>query len=190
MKPSRSSSKSAKGFGASRRSDRSGQGGRSPQNSPDLAPSLAPYVRTLPQVIDAMLELGQVTAADCVYDLGCGDGRMLLTAAQQRGVGGLGVDIDPERIQEANAAARELGLSPQIRFQQQDLLSLDLSPATVVMFYLLPQSNLRLRQKLQTELAPGSRILTHSFDMGDWPPTRTAQVSDVINTYNIYLWQV
>jgi len=184
---SKSSANSAKGFGVSQRS---AQTGRSPQSPPEATASLAPYVRSLPLVIDAMLELGQVTAEDCVYDLGCGDGRMLLTAAQRRGVRGLGVDIDPERIKEANAAAHQLGLLSQVRFQQQDLLTLDLSPATVVMFYLLPQSNLKLRQKLQRELAPGSCILTHSFDMGDWPPTGTAQVSDVINTYNIYLWRV
>lgn len=152
--------------------------------------SLAPYVRTLPQVIKAMLELGQVTETDYIYDLGCGDGRILITAAQQYGVKGMGVDLDPERVQEATYAARQLGLVPRIRFQQKDLLKVDLSPATVVTFYLLPESNLRLRQKLQTELAPGSRIITHSFDMGDWLPTRTTQVSDVINTYTIYLWEI
>ncbi len=152
--------------------------------------SLAPYVRTLPQVIDAMLALGKVTQADCVYDLGCGDGRILLTAAQKCGATGLGIDIDPERIQEANATVDHLGLGSRIQFTQQDLLEVDLSPATVVTFYLLPESNLRLREKLQTELAPGSRVITHSFHMGDWRPTRTARVSDVINTYTIYLWEI
>ena len=137
-----------------------------------------------------MLNLGQVTETDCLYDLGCGDGRILITAAQRYGVKGIGVDLDPERIQEANNAARQRGLIPQIRFKCQDLLNVDLSSATVVTFYLLPESNLRLRQKLQKELAPGSRIITHSFDMGDWLPTRTTQVSDVINTYNIYLWEI
>lgn len=137
-----------------------------------------------------MLDLGQVTAADCVYDLGCGDGRILLTAAQQRGAKGLGVDIDAARVKEAKDAARKLKLYPQIRFKQQDMLTLDLSPATVVVLYLLPKTNLQLREKLQAELAPGSRIITHSFDMGDWLPTRTTQVADVINTYPIYLWEV
>lgn len=137
-----------------------------------------------------MLELGDVSDADCVYDLGCGDGRILITAAQQRGVRGLGVDIDPVRVQEANEAAHRLHLHPHIRFEQRDLRTLDLSPATVVTFYLLPQSNLQIRQKLQRELAPGSRVMTHSFDMGDWKPTRTTQVADVINTYTIYLWEI
>lgn len=170
--------KPAKGFGLSQS-----------QRSRRPAQSLAPYVRTLPVVIEAMLELGQVTASDCLYDLGCGDGRILLTAAQQRGVTGLGVDIDAERVQEATDAARRLNLS-NIQFKQQDLLTLDLSPASVVTLYLLPQTHLQLRQKLQTELAPGSRIITHSFDMGDWQPTHMAQVSDVINTYNIYVWEL
>ncbi|MEM7769965.1 MAG: class I SAM-dependent methyltransferase [Cyanobacteria bacterium P01_E01_bin.6] len=152
--------------------------------------NLAPYVRTLPIVIDAMLEAGNVTATDYIYDLGCGDGRILLTAAQRCGARGLGIDLDPERIQEAKAAARQLGLIPHIRFKHQDLLKVDLSTATVVTLYLLPESNLRLRHKLQTELKPGSRIITHSFDMGDWLPTRTAQVSDVINTYTIYVWEI
>ncbi len=164
----------------------------SSQHSSDELPegSLAPYVRTLPVVIDAMLELGQVAAGDRLYDLGCGDGRMLLTAAQKRGAKGVGVDLNADRIYEANAAAQSFGLDAQVQFQQQDLMTVDLSPATVVAFYLLPQSNLLLRNKLQTELAPGSRIITHSFDMGDWQPTRTAQVSDVINTYSIYLWEI
>lgn len=152
--------------------------------------SLAPYVRTLPIVVDAMLEAAKVTEADYVYDLGCGDGRIVLTAAQRYGARGLGVDIDAARIKEAKAAARERGLVPQVRFKHQDLMSVDLSSATVVTLYLLPDSNLRIRQKLQAELQPGSRIITHSFDMGDWQPTRTTQVSDVINTYTIYVWDV
>jgi SAM-dependent methyltransferase len=167
------------------------QPGSSQQSSDGLPEgSIAPYVRTLPVVIDAMLELGQVTAGDRLYDLGCGDGRILLTAAQKLGTHGIGFDLDPDRIDEAIASARSLGLDPQIKFKQQDLLTVDLSPATVVTFYLLPKSNLMLRDKLQSELAPGSRIITHSFDMGDWIPTRTTQVSDVINTYTIYMWEV
>jgi len=175
-----------KGFGGGFGDSSSSRSRRSRQS----VQSLAPYVRTLPIVIDAMLDLGQVTEDDNVYDLGCGDGRILLAAAQQRGAQGLGVDIDAERVKEANDAARHLGLYPRIQFKQQDLLTLDLSPATIVVLYLLPKSNLQLRQKLQTELSPGARIITHSFDMGDWQPTRTTQVADVINTYNIYVWNV
>ncbi|MEB3212234.1 MAG: methyltransferase domain-containing protein [Leptolyngbyaceae bacterium] len=163
---------------------------RPSKRSTQAKQSLAPYVRTLPIVIDAMLEAGHVTENDTVYDLGCGDGRIVLTAAQHFGAKGLGVDIDAERIKEARAIARERGLASRVQFKQQDLMSMDLSPATVVTLYLLPDSNLRLRQKLQTELAPGSRIITHSFDMGDWEPARTAQVADVINTYTIYVWEI
>lgn len=152
--------------------------------------SLAPYVRTLPVVIDTMLELGQVSAGDRLYDLGCGDGRILLTAAQKRGTHGVGFDIDPDRVREANAAAQSLGLEAQIQFKQEDILTVDLSPATVVTLYLLPNSNLLLRDKLQAELTPGSRIITHSFDMGDWLPTRITQVSDIINTYTVYVWEL
>lgn len=150
---------------------------------------LAPYVRTLPRVIEALLDLGQVGPKDRLLDLGCGDGRIVLAAAA-RGAQGIGVDLDPERIREAQAQAETLGLSDQVHFEVQDLLNADLSKATVVSAYLLPQANLKLRHKLQTELRPGSRLLTHSFDMGDWIPTQTAEVADVINRYPLYLWVV
>ncbi len=156
----------------------------------DTTQSLAPYVRTLPIVVDAMLKLARVSADDRVYDLGCGDGRIVIAAAQQYGAHGLGVDLDPDRIHEAKQQARQLGVADRVRFRQQDLLSLNLAPATVVALYLLPNSHLRLRDKLRAELAPGSRIVTHSFDLGDWAPSQTGQVSDVINTYPVYLWEI
>jgi SAM-dependent methyltransferase len=152
--------------------------------------SLAPYVRTLPIIIEAMLELGQVTAEDVLYDLGCGDGRIVLTAAQQKGCRGLGVDIDPKRIEEAHQKAAALELTHLVEFKQQDLLTLDFSPASVVTLYLMPKTNLLLRNRLQSQLSPGSRIITHSFDMGDWPPTRVSTVEEVIKTYKIYCWQI
>lgn len=152
--------------------------------------SVAPYVRTLPIVIEAMLELGQVTDQDYLYDLGCGDGRIVITAAQTKGCRGLGVDIDPTRIEEARQWAENWSLSQRVSFKQQDLLTLDLSKATVVTLYLLPATNLQIRDKLQQELTPGSRVLSHSFDMGDWTPTKTNYVSDVINTYPIFMWEI
>ncbi|MEN9226792.1 MAG: class I SAM-dependent methyltransferase, partial [Thermostichus sp. DRC_bins_24] len=155
---------------------------RSEHQQPE-ATSLAPYVRTLPLVIDAMLELAQVGAEDTLYDLGCGDGRVLIRAAQRFGTPGLGVDIDPERIREARQRAQEAQVQERVQFLQQDLLTVDLSPATVVCCYLLPRSNLLIRDKLRSELQPGARLVTHSFDMGDWLPTATATASDVINTY-------
>ncbi len=185
-------SKPPKSFGQKRNSRGFGPktGDPSFPVQPVLPPGyLAPYVRTLPQVIEALLDLGQVGSGDRLYDLGCGDGRIPLAAAQ-RGAQSVGVDVDPERIQEARARAEELGLTDQVTFEIQDLLTTDLSTATVVTAYLLPAAHLKLRHKLQTELKPGSRVLTHSFDMGDWLPTQTAEVSDVINRYPLYLWVV
>ncbi|MCF2972048.1 methyltransferase domain-containing protein [Synechococcus sp. Nb3U1] len=152
--------------------------------------SLAPYVRTLPLVIDAMLDLARVGAEDTLYDLGCGDGRVLIRAAQRFGTRGVGVDIDPERILEAQQRAQEAQVQDRVQFLEQDLLTVDLSPATVVSCYLLPRSHLLIRDKLRSEVQAGARLITHSFDMGDWIPTTTTTVSDVINTYTIYLWQL
>lgn len=152
--------------------------------------NLAPYVRTMPVVIDAMLKLADLNPADVLYDLGCGDGRILITAAQQYGVSGLGVDLDLACIHTARNQAQDLGLGDRIQFKRQDLLKLDCSAATVVTLYLLPKSNLLLRDKLRRELAPGSRILSHSFDMGDWLPDTETSAADAINTYPIYLWRV
>jgi cyclopropane fatty-acyl-phospholipid synthase-like methyltransferase len=167
---------------------RSGKGfGKLQPTNPE---SLAPYVRTLPKVITALLELGQVTSEDLVYDLGCGDGRVVIQAATTCGARGLGVDIDPERIQEARQSAEEAQVSHLVRFRCQDLMTLDLSHATVVFLYLLPSTHMKLRQKLQTEMRQGSRILTHSFDFDDWQPTAVTTVSDVINTYSLYLWTI
>ncbi len=137
-----------------------------------------------------MLELGQVNEHDYLYDLGCGDGRIVITAAQKYGTRGLGVDSDLDRIQEARQWAENWGLSDRVTFHHQDLLTLDLSPASVVTLYLLPDTHLQLRAKLWEELSPGSRVIAHSFDMGDWSPTRTSHISDVINTYPIYVWEV
>lgn len=159
-------------------------------SQPTQAENLAPYVRTLPAVITALLELGQVTSEDLVYDLGCGDGRVVIQAATTCGARGLGVDIDPERIQEARQSAEEAQVSHLVRFHCQDLMTLDLKHATVIFLYLLPSTNMKLRQKLQTELRQGTRILTHSFDFADWQPNAFTTVSDVINTYSLFLWRI
>lgn len=171
---------SARGFGRSQRSS----------TDLELGVRLAPYVRTLPVVIEAMLQLGQVSPSDWVYDLGCGDGRIVIRAAEGYGARGLGVDLDRERIREARQGARARGVADRVQFKSMDLMQLDLAPATVVTLYLLPDTQLQIRDKLRRELKPGAKILSHSFDLGDWTPTATTQVSDVINTYSIYLWQV
>jgi SAM-dependent methyltransferase len=142
------------------------------------APQLAPYVPTPQEVVDRMLALANVQKSDLVVDLGCGDGRIPVTAARKYGARGLGVDIDPVRIAEANANAKAAGVTHLVEFKLQDALKTDVSNATVVTTYLLSQSNLRVRPLITRQLKPGSRIVTHSFSMGDWAPTKTETFND------------
>lgn len=145
-----------------------------------------PYVPTPQSVVDAMLKLAAVNKDDVVYDLGCGDGRIVITAAKNHGARGIGVDIDPERIKEANANAQKAGVSDRVKFIEQDLFKTDFKEASVVTLYLLPDINLKLRPKLQSELKPGTRIVSHAFDMGDWQPDKTENVEG----RTIYLWTI
>ena len=132
-----------------------------------------------------MLDLAQVTAADYLIDLGCGDGRIAVAAAQ-RGARALGVDLDPLRIQEAAAAARIAEVESRVNFRRQDLFRTPIYEASVVALYLLPDVNLGLRPRLLTELRPGSRIVSHAFDMGDWRP----EAEDRLDGRRIFLWIV
>jgi SAM-dependent methyltransferase len=158
-----------------------------PAQSP--APSLAPYVPTPQDVVERMLELAKVGSGDVVYDLGCGDGRLVITAAKKYGARGVGIDIDPERIAESRANARTAGVESLVEFRQQDALQADVSPATVVTLYLLSQSNLKLRPKLTAQLRPGSRIVSHQFGMGDWRPDKVETFADSLGaTRTLYLW--
>jgi SAM-dependent methyltransferase len=153
------------------------------------APQLAPYVPTPQEVVDRMLALANVTRNDLVVDLGCGDGRIPVTAAKTYGARGLGVDIDPVRIAEANANAKAAGVTHLVEFKLQDALKTDVSNATVVTTYLLSQSNLRVRPLITKQLKPGSRIVTHSFSMGDWEPTKTETFNDETGrSRTIYLY--
>lgn len=145
-----------------------------------------PYVPTPETVVSAMLRLARVQRGDVLYDLGSGDGRIVIAAARRYGIRAVGIDIDPRRIAEADAKAREAGVANRVRFVRQDLFDADFSEATVVTLYLLPRLNLKLRPKLLAELRPGTRIVSHGFDMGDWKPERTVEVGN--NT--IYLWVV
>jgi SAM-dependent methyltransferase len=151
---------------------------------------VVPDVRTPIVVVNEMLRLAEVTAGDVVYDLGSGDGRILIAAARDRGARGVGLEIDPALVAQSTERARRLGLADRLSFRQQDLLEADLSPATVVTLYLSPDLNRRLRPKLMSELRPGSRIVSHSFDMGDWAPSRTLQVSSNEGSHTLYLWVV
>ena len=146
-----------------------------------------PYVPTRPEVVAAMLKLANVSSKDVVYDLGCGDGRIVITAAKQYGATGKGIDIDPERIAEAKANAQKAGVADKVRFAVGDLFKSDFSPASVVTLYLLPAINLKLRPQLLKQLKPGTRIVSHAFDMGDWKPEKTVQVD---GGATIYLWTV
>ena len=152
--------------------------------------SLAPFVPTPQDVVDRMLELAEVTSSDVVYDLGCGDGRIVITAAQRFGARGVGVDIDPQRIAEANANAEREGVQHLVQFVQQDAMTVDISEATVVALYLLSSSNLKLRPRLTEQLAPGARIVSHAFSMGDWAADDIKRFTDLRgNTRTLFLWR-
>ena len=159
------------------------------QKRPD-APQLAPYVPTPAEVVDRMLQLGQVGKTDVLYDLGCGDGRIPIAAAKRFGTRGVGVDIDPQRIAEANANAKKEGVTHLVTFRLQDAMATDLSDATVVTLYLLSASNLKLRPILTKQLKPGARIVSHAFSMGDWQPDKVDTFIDTSGTTRtLYLWK-
>lgn len=156
------------------------QDAQRPAREPDVI-----YVPTPQEVVDAMLKLAKVTSNDVVYDLGSGDGRIPITAARVYGARAVGFDINPVRISEANANLKAAGVGEKVRFVEGDLFEQDLSEATVITLYLLPSLNLKLRPTLW-KLKPGTRIVSHSFDMGDWKPEAT----ETINGRTIYLWTV
>jgi SAM-dependent methyltransferase len=144
------------------------------------------YVPTPQAVVDRMLEMAEVKPADFVIDLGCGDGRMVISAARKYGARGYGVDIDPERIHEANQNAHQAGVTDKVTFKVGDLFKEDLGKANVMTMYLLRDINVRLRPKILDDLDPGSRIVSHAFDMGDWEPDQR----DTVDGRSIYLWYV
>jgi len=168
--------------------------GYSQEREPDVY-----YVPTPEAVVMEMLQMAHVTPNDIVYDLGCGDGRIVITAAKVFGARGVGVDIDPVRIEESDENARKAGVTDRVKFIEQDLFKTDISEATVVSLYLYPELNLRLRPKLLRELKPGTRIVSHEFDMGDWKPDDGGTVRNVTLYYkpspavkdtNYYYWVV
>ena len=153
-------------------------------------PTLAPYVPTPQDVVDRMLTVAEVTSRDVVYDLGSGDGRIVITAAKTFGARGVGIDIDPERIAESRRNARDAGVSALVEFRLGDILNVDVSKATVVTLYLVSSANLKLRPLLTRQLAPGARIVSHAFGMGDWPPDKVDRFRDSqTDERMIYLWR-
>jgi precorrin-6B methylase 2 len=150
--------------------------------SPDVI-----YVPTPPEVVAAMLKVAKVGPGDVIYDLGSGDGRIVIAAVKDFGAArGTGIDIDPQRIKEANANAATNKVTDKVRFLNQDLFTTNLSEATVISLYLLPSLNLKLRPKLMAELKPGTRIVSHAFDMGDWAPEQTLDVDG----RKVYFWTI
>lgn len=146
-----------------------------------------PFVPTMPEIVDGMLRLANVGRGDVVYDLGCGDGRLVIAAVKKFGAKrGVGVDIDPERIKESNDNARIAGVADRVKFVQQDLFTTNIKEATVVTLYLLPKVNLRLRPKLLAELKPGTRVVSNSFEMGDWKYEKMIHVE----AQPIYFWTI
>jgi precorrin-6B methylase 2 len=152
----------------------------------------APYLPTPQEVVAEMLKVAQVKQQDQLYDLGSGDGRIVITAAKNYGTPGVGIEIDPTLIQKSQANAQSAGVSDRVKFMQQDLFATNLSNATVVTLYLLPALNLKLRPKLLQELRPGTRIVSHAFNMGDWKPdkTLTVRVPNNSRLYAVYYWVV
>lgn len=156
-----------------------------------------PYVPTPQRVVEAMLKIAGVSERDFVIDLGSGDGRIVITAAQKHGARGKGYDIDGELVDRSNAAAQKLKLGSRVKFEQRDVLKADLAGATVITLYLLPGMMHELKSKLLRELKPGTRIVSHDFDFGDWKPERSLQIDldekyDISGSWSsmIHLWTV
>ncbi len=145
------------------------------------------YVPTPHQIVERMLDVAGVRTGDVVYDLGCGDGRMVIAAAKKFATRGVGVDLDPQRIREARANAKAAGVEHLVTFEVGDMFKTDIREATVVMLYLLPELNRRLKPKLLAELRPGARVVSHDFDMGkEWPPDEYVK----LGTSGVYFWRI
>jgi SAM-dependent methyltransferase len=154
-----------------------------------------PYVPTTEAAVREMLKLAKVQKSDILYDLGCGDGRIVITAAKQFGTRGVGIDIDPQRVKEARENAKKEGVEHLVRFEEKDLFDADFHEATVVTLFLLPKINLRLRPKLMKELKPGTRVVSNTFDMGDWKAEKQASLPESDDEYtglstNFFLWTI
>lgn len=163
-------------------------------DGPSPAPSLGdttvetdvPFVVTPQETVEGMLELAKVTEDDVVYDLGSGDGRIPITAAEKYGARGVGIELKPDLVQRARKRAEMSGVSDRVEFRRQDIFEADFSEATVVTMYLFPEVNLKLRPMLFEQLQPGSRVVSHSFDMDEWEPDTSVSVNNDI----LYLWTI
>jgi protein-L-isoaspartate O-methyltransferase len=162
-----------------------------PSPTPSESAPNAPYVPTPQVVVDRMLQLAEVGSEDVVYDLGSGDGRLVITAVKQfQAKRGVGIEIDSDLVAEATENAQREGISDQVAFRQEDLFQADFSEATVVTLYLLPRVNLELRPRLLSQLKPGTRVVSHAFDMGDWQPEETVTVRGPQKLHILYKWTI
>jgi SAM-dependent methyltransferase len=163
---------------------------KQPRRAPDV-----PYVPTTEAAVKAMLKLAGVTKDDVVYDLGCGDGRIVIAAAKEYGAKGVGIDINPQRIKEANENAAKAGVEKLVRFEENDLFEASISEATVVTMFLLSNINLKLKPKLLKDLKPGTRLVSNTFDMGEWKAEREVEVDggddeETFLSRRLFLWKV
>ncbi len=161
-----------------------------PKRDPDV-----PYVPTTERAVQEMLKLAAVKSSDVLYDLGCGDGRIVITAAKKYGAHGVGIDINPVRIAEAKANAKKEGVEHLVRFEEQDLFEAKIGDATVVTLFLLPSVNLKLRPKLIADLKPGTRVVSNTFDMGDWKAEKETALDDQDDedtylSHKFFLWTI
>ena len=162
-----------------------------PKHAPDV-----PYVPTTDEAVKTMLKLADVKQSDVVYDLGCGDGRIVIAAAKEYGAHGVGIDINPERIKEANENAKKAGVENLVRFEENDLFDADIHQASVVTLFLLSSVNLKLRPKLLHDLKPGTRVVSNTFDMGDWKPDKEMTLPEggdgdvTFLSHHFFLWTV
>jgi predicted RNA methylase len=155
------------------------------------APNLADFVPTPMEVAERMLQLAEVTKDDVVYDLGSGDGRIVILAARRYGTRAVGIEIDPALVALSQRNAKRAGVDALVSFRRQDALTVDLSAATVVTLYLSVESNRRLRPALQAQLRPGARVVSHAHDMGDWSPDRVVRVTSQLGEEHVlYLWRI
>jgi predicted O-methyltransferase YrrM len=165
-------------------------GAQSPTTTTEKKPLDVPYVPTHESLVDEMLSMARVGAKDVLYDLGSGDGRIVITAARRFGTRGIGYDLDPERVSEARENAKRAGVTDRVRFEQQDIFTAKIADATVVTMYLLPDVNMRLRPKLLSELKPGTRIVSHNYDLGDWQPVQRKEMDVSGVNHTLFLWIV
>ena len=160
-----------------------------PKHDPDV-----PYVPTTEEAVKAMLKLSDVKSSDFVYDLGCGDGRIVIAAAKEYGAHGVGIDINPVRIAEAKENAKKGGVENLVRFEENDLFDADIHEATVVTLFLLNSVNEKLRPKLLKDLKPGTRVVSNTFGMGDWKPAKEMNVGDPVQGFSLsrklFLWTI